>query len=187
VTKAELRREARARLAAIDRAGRDSASLEIARRVWEVEAVACARTLLLFAGRPDEVETDPIAEEARRRGIRVAYPLCDAATGCLTLHSPEGALVPGAYGIREPDPASSVLLETGAIDAVLVPGLAWDRAGGRLGRGAGYFDRLFGDAEWRGFRCGLFFAAQEVPAVPLDPWDAHLDAVVTEREVWRRG
>jgi 5-formyltetrahydrofolate cyclo-ligase len=71
------------------------------------------------------------------------------------------------------------------VDAALVPGLGWDRSGGRIGRGAGYYDRLFADPEWRGFRCGLFFAAQEADVLPTDPWDAPLDAVVTEREVWR--
>lgn len=56
---------------------------------------------------------------------------------------------------------------------------------GGLGRGAGYYDRLLAHPEWRGFRCGLFFAAQETPSVPHEPWDIRLDAIVTEREVVR--
>jgi 5-formyltetrahydrofolate cyclo-ligase len=51
----------------------------------------------------------------------------------------------------------------------------------------GYYDRLFARPGWRGFRCGIFFAEQEVPIVPSDPWDAPLDAVVTQLEVVRPG
>jgi 5-formyltetrahydrofolate cyclo-ligase len=73
------------------------------------------------------------------------------------------------------------------VDLAFIPGLAWDRGGHRLGRGAGFYDRLLGDPRWRGFRCGLFFAAQEVPRIPFDPWDAQLDAIITEAETWRSG
>ncbi|HEX5727257.1 MAG TPA: 5-formyltetrahydrofolate cyclo-ligase, partial [Longimicrobiaceae bacterium] len=124
---------------------------------------------------------------AWERGVEVAYPRVLPDRRVLALHCVEGPerLRPGAYGIREPDEACR-LVSPEEVDAVLVPGLAWDRAGQRLGRGAGYYDRLFADPAWRGFRCGLFFAAQEVEAIPADPWDAPLQAVVTEREVWRR-
>jgi 5-formyltetrahydrofolate cyclo-ligase len=187
VTKAELRREGRVRLAALSPYEKAAASAAIGRLVWDVDEVAGARTLLLFAGRGDEVETDGIAGEAVRRGVRLVYPLCDPATGRLTLHAPEATadLVPGSFGIREPDPVTSHPVEPGEVDVALVPGLAWDRPGGRLGRGAGFFDRLFADPAWRGFRCGIFFAVQEMANLPLDPWDAPLHAVVTEREIWR--
>jgi len=81
--------------------------------------------------------------------------------------------------------ALTEIVDPAEIEAVLVPGLAWDRRGGRLGRGAGYYDRLFAHEAWRGFRCGVFFGFQEVPAVPTEPWDVPLHAVVTDREVWR--
>lgn len=187
MTKAELRREARARLAALSRQERDAASAAIGAHLWTVPEVASARTLLLFSGRADEVETDAIAREAVRRGIAIAYPLIRPASGTLTLHRVDGpqGLVDGSHRIREPE-AHAPQVAPAEIDAVLVPGLAWDAAGARLGRGAGYFDRLFADPDWRGFRCGLFFACQEMPSVPVDPWDVPLDAVVTERGVVKR-
>jgi 5-formyltetrahydrofolate cyclo-ligase len=180
------RREARARLREMDDAARARASAEIARLVWTVPQVASARTLLLFASLPGEVETAAIAAEAARRGIVVTYPRCLPETREMALHAvgAPAELVPGAYGIREPDAFACPLVSAAEVDAALVPGLAWDRAGRRLGRGAGYYDRLFALPDWRGFRGGLFFAAQELPAVPADPWDAPLHAVVTEREVW---
>jgi 5-formyltetrahydrofolate cyclo-ligase len=180
------RREARARLRALSADERARASGEIARRVWMVPQVAAARTLLLFASLPGEVETDAIAAEAARRGITVTYPRCLPETRELALHAvtEAGHLVPGAYGIREPDAFVCPLVHAREVDAVLVPGLAWDRAGRRLGRGAGYYDRLFALPHFRAFRCGLFFAAQELDPIPVDPWDAPLDAVVTEAELW---
>jgi 5-formyltetrahydrofolate cyclo-ligase len=188
VAKPELRAEARRRLRAMDPAERATAEAEIARRVWTVPEVAAARTLLLFADLPEEVTTDAIAAEALRRGVTLVYPRTVPELRAMTLHR-VGSLAElrtGNYGIREPDPGCCPEIPETEVDVALVPGLAWDRRGNRLGRGAGYYDRLFGRSEWRGVRCGLFFAFQEMDEVPADEWDLPLDAVVTERELWRR-
>lgn len=188
MTKPELRAEARRRLRALAPVARAAAEAEIARRVWTVPEVAAARVLLLFADLPEEVHTDTIAAEALRRGISLVYPRTDPATRTMTLHRVASLadLRAGNYGIREPAPELAVDVAVGDVDVALVPGLAWDRAGNRLGRGAGYYDRMFARPDWRGFRCGIFFAFQEADAVPAEPWDLPLDAVVTEAEVWRR-
>jgi 5-formyltetrahydrofolate cyclo-ligase len=184
--KPTLRMEARRRLAALAPEERARAEAALAERVWTLPEIGAAHTLLLFADLPQEVSTDAIAAEALRRGVTLVYPRTLPETQSMTLHrvSALTRLRIGNYGIREPDPACPQLPE-GDLDAALVPGLAWDRRGGRLGRGAGYYDRLFANPAWRGFRCGIFFALQEVEEIPLDPWDLPLDAVVTEREVWR--
>jgi len=186
VRKDEARRLARSRLAALAAEERERAGEEIARRVWTLPELASARAILLYASLPEEVPTEEIAREARRRGIVVTYPRCLPETREMVLHrvGSEEEFEPGSYGLREPAESCPVLsLEE--VDAALVPGLAWDRAGGRLGRGAGYYDRLFARPAWRGFRCGLFFAVQELPSLHADPWDVPLEAVVTEREALR--
>ena len=185
-TKAELRAEARRRLRALDPAARAEAEAAVAARVWTVPEISLAHTLLLFADLPEEVSTDAIAEEALRRGMTLVYPRTLPESRTMTLHHVRALdeLRAANYGIREPDAERCPLVPPGAVDAVLVPGLAWDRRGGRLGRGAGYYDRLFGDPLWRAFRCGVFFAFQEVEAIPAEPWDVPLQAVVTDREVW---
>lgn len=185
MSKHEQRREARARLRSLRADERARAGHEIARLVWTVPEVARARTLLLYAALPEEVPTDAIAAEAWRRGIVVSYPRCLPETRAMTLHWVERAdqlRVEGSYGIRAPA-ESCPLVSLGEVDAALVPGLAWDRRGQRLGRGAGYYDRLFAREAWRGFRCGVFFSAQEVGSIDADPWDAPLHAVVTEAGV----
>jgi 5-formyltetrahydrofolate cyclo-ligase len=186
VSKAAIRAEARAFLRALPPAERAAAEAQIARRVWDVPEVAGARTLLLYASLPEEVGTDAIAAEARRRGTTLVYPRC-LPEGRMTLHSVDSpdALRPGRFGIREPDADACPVREVGDIDAALIPGLAWDREGHRLGRGGGYYDRLLAHPDWRGFRCGLFFAAQETAAVPREAWDIRLHAIVTECEVIR--
>jgi 5-formyltetrahydrofolate cyclo-ligase len=190
IGKREARAEARAELAALTPAERDAASGRVAALVWRLPPVAAARTLLLYASRPDEVATDAIAVEAARRGIEVIYPRCIVESRTMRLHRapdarPPAGLRAGAYGLREPDPLLCPEVRLERVDVALVPGLAWDRAGRRLGRGAGYYDRLFADPAWRALRCGLFFAAQELDTVPADPWDVPLDVVVTDREtVW---
>lgn len=188
MSKAQVRAAARDRMRAITADARAAAEAELARRVWNVPEIAAARTLLLYASLPGEVATDAIADEARRRGTVLVYPRC-LDDRVLSLHVVDAAhaLRPGRYGIREPDADACPVREVRAVDAALIPGLAWDRGGHRLGRGAGYYDRLLADPAWRGFRCGLFFAAQEVPAVPHDPWDVRLDAIVTEMEEIRIG
>ena len=149
--------------------------------------MAAARTLLLYAALPDEVPTKQIAAEAWNHGKQVVLPRVDREGWELALYRVGGweELRPGAYGIAEPDPARCAPVAVEQIDAALIPGLAWDRRGGRLGRGGGFYDRLLASSGWRAFRCGLFFAAQEVSHIPLEDWDVLLNAVVTEGEVWR--
>jgi 5-formyltetrahydrofolate cyclo-ligase len=186
MSKGTVRADARARLRALSPEARAAAGERIAERVWTIPEISSARAILLYASLPEEVPTDAIGREALRRGITVTYPRCLPETRLMTLHvlkELEQLREAGSYGIREPHLACPVLALRD-VDAILVPGLAWDRKGGRLGRGAGYYDRLFADPDCRAFRCGLFFAAQEIDALPLDPWDVPIDAIVTETGIF---
>jgi 5-formyltetrahydrofolate cyclo-ligase len=89
---------------------------------------------------------------------------------------PANDLRPGLLGIREPtEHCEAIALKR--LDLVLVPGVAFDARGRRLGRGKGYYDRLLSDV--RGVRCGVAFDEQIVPEVPVGPRDALLNCVVT--------
>lgn len=185
--KSTVRREAKRRLTELTPELRADAAEFILSHVWELPELAAARTILLYASLPEEVPTRAIAAEARSRGIDVVYPRCLPEGREMSLHlvsSPDELLRPGRYGILEPaEHCPTTNLEE--IDFAFIPGLAFDRARNRLGRGAGYYDRLLASPAWRAFRCGIFFAIQEFPAIPTDPWDVRLDAVVTEQGVCR--
>src|SRR5690606_9724925 len=123
--------------------------------------------------------------------IRLVYPRPVPSIMTMTLHEvagPDGLVDDGRYGIREPA-ADCPIVNLAGIDVAFVPGLAWDATGARLGRGAGYYDRLF-EGLRRGagpLRVGLFFGAQRLEGIPMDSWDAPLDVIVTEDGVLRPG
>jgi 5-formyltetrahydrofolate cyclo-ligase len=115
--------------------------------------------------------------DARVRGVEVALPRVQGDRLCF--HLWDGSpLVPGSFGIPEPA-AGLPLVSASELDVILVPGLAFDAAGGRLGNGGGFYDRVL--AEPRGLAVGTCWSAQVVDAVPMDPWDQHVDALLTER------
>ena len=142
-----------------------------------------AATVLWYVSMPSELATVPGIEAALADGKRVAVPWCDGDDlGLWRLEAVE-ELEPGTWGIPEPppsrrgEPARRIAAE--AIDLVVVPGLAFDRHGRRLGHGKGYYDRLL--ARSPAVRAGLCFDAQVFPEVPAGPHDAVMDWVVTER------
>jgi 5-formyltetrahydrofolate cyclo-ligase len=100
---------------------------------------------------------------------------------------PSEPLVIGKYNIQEPDPASP-LLTPDLVDLILVPAVAIDRRGYRLGYGGGYYDRLRADPRWREIpTIGIVFDFAHVDELPIEAWDLPIDAVCTELGVWDLG
>lgn len=138
-----------------------------------------------------EIDPRPLLRRLADLGAAVALPVTPAKgrEGSLVFRSvdPRRALAAGRYGVSEPDETCPAVEP----DLVLVPLLAFDRGGGRLGYGAGWYDRTLTALRSRrnALAVGLAYAAQEVERVPTDPHDVPLDGVCTERE-WldlRRG
>ena len=171
---------ARLRLSPADRAAFSHA---IADRVVALDAFERARTVGVYAAMGAEVETIEIAQVAAARGVRVAYPRLVGGERALRFAAcGEGELCPGPLRTRQPPPGAAEI-PLGELDAVLVPGLAFDARGWRLGRGGGHYDATLAALPARAARLGLAFAAQMVPAVPHEGHDRPLDVVVTETGV----
>ena len=181
-TKTELRRQALARRDALPAAERQQAAETIAARAFPV-AIAPGVIVAGFMPMKSEINPLPLLRALADAGARLALPVVAGRGKPLIMRAwgigePLGA---GVWGIREPEPAAPEV----APDILIVPLLAFDRAGQRVGYGAGYYDRTIAALRARQpvLAIGLAFAAQEIAAVPATPHDAPLDLVLTEREV----
>lgn len=181
--KAALRRQLLAARQALDPGQRAAAAREVARQVAALPEFVQAKTVLLYLSTPQELDTAPILREALRRGKQVGAPRCEGEGQMRFYVYRPGALIKGAFGIREPDPARCPPVEGLAESICLAPGLSYDRAGFRLGYGGGYYDRFF--AGYPGFRIGVCFAALLRQALPIEPTDCPVQLVVTEKGGFR--
>ena len=155
-------------------------------------ARAPGRTVAGFVAMEGKGEVDPALAlaAARALGARVALPRISATPPRLRFHEVDprdpAALAPGPFGLREP-PAIAPEVDVAEIDLMLVPGLAFDRAGRRLGHGGGYYDEAAGRVRsaGRGLLVGLAYAFQLVDRCPAGDADVDVDCVVTDREIVR--
>lgn len=177
--KAALRADIHARLQALPHGHRTVKSAQVCARLTAAELWQQAGAVLLFAPLPDELDIWPLLSLALGAGKTVAMPRFDRATktyAAAIVRNAENDFVPGHFGIREPAAACAVL-PLNRLDLVLVPGVAFDLDGGRLGRGKGYYDRLL--ASVRGTTCGVAYDEQFVAAVPVGPHDIRLNHILT--------
>ena len=181
-TKTELRRQALARRDALPAAERQQAAETIAARAFPV-AVAPGTIVAGFMPMKSEINPLPLLRALAGAGARLALPVVAGQGKPLIMRAWAFGepLAAGVWGIREPEAAAPEV----APDILIVPLLAFDRAGQRVGYGAGYYDRTIAAlrAKQPVLAIGLAFAAQEIAAVPATPHDAPLDLVLTEREV----
>jgi len=146
-----------------------------------------ARLLVSYCAKEDEVQTRQIIQSALEEGKRVAVVVTEASSKTLSfseIDSFEDDLAPGAFGILEPKPGHLRPVPLQRADLVLVPLVAWDEKGHRLGYGAGYFDRALARAR-RVTKVGLALESQRLPQIPESRHDVPLDIVVTEKRVVR--
>ena len=137
-----------------------------------------SRHVLLFAPLADEPEITPLIDDAMLRKLIVAVPRFNSERGryFAALLTARAAMDPGPFGALEPD-AGSPAIPLNQLDLVLVPGIAFDLAGRRLGRGKGFYDRLL--TEVSGHKCGVAFDEQIVAEVPEEPHDVRVDSILT--------
>jgi 5-formyltetrahydrofolate cyclo-ligase len=180
--KATLRREALARRDALPADVRAAAAQAIAARPFPV-AVQPGTIVSGFMPLKSEINPLLLLRNLAQAGARLALPVVAGRGQPLIMraYAIGDQLASGVWGIREPKPEAPEVLP----DILIVPLLAFDRNGHRLGFGAGYYDMTISSlrAQKPVIAAGIAFAAQEITTVPVTPRDARLDLVLTEREV----
>ena len=182
-TKGEIRARLIAARRALSAAERARGSAAIAARLVAMPVFREARVVGLYAPLGAEVDTAPVATAAEAAGKRVIWPrLAGSGREMVFALCPPDALRPGPVGALEP-PEDAPACSIADVDLVVVPGVAFDADGRRLGRGRGHYDATLAALRPGAARVGLAFEAQLVPALPEEPHDARMDAVVTEARV----
>lgn len=189
-SKQQLRKHFRRLRGDVSRAQRQSWTPEINRHLLAAQAVRDARTVAAFLAFDGEPDLRFTLTQLHRRGTAVVLPMLPDKVGngeqdgqALVFHrwSPATPLRSNRLGISEPAESSYVPLAS--IDVMLMPMVAYDKSGSRLGMGAGWYDRTLSNSSSRPLTAGVAWSLQCAPSVPIDPWDVPLDAVVTE-EGW---
>ncbi|MBI3615138.1 MAG: 5-formyltetrahydrofolate cyclo-ligase [Candidatus Omnitrophica bacterium] len=159
-------------------------SAAIARKLRRLPLYRKAKVLLCYAAVDGEVETRPILDQAIADGKRVAVPITfrrDKKLAAAEIKDPKKGLnFKGPFGIPEPSRHLHWRIAPDKLDLVLVPGVAFDRRGHRLGRGLGYFDRFLEKVPADVPRIGLAFRFQVVRELPFEPHDQPMHRVITE-------
>jgi 5-formyltetrahydrofolate cyclo-ligase len=180
-----LRREVLARRDRLPAEARRRLSRAIAERFWGLPEIASARTLHVSLSTGSEVETGDVVAEARRRGLRVVVPVTLVNERRLLLVEFDGleTLAPGPFGIPEPKPEGRKVVDLARVDALVIPGVAFDEHGNRLGWGAGFYDRLLERARPAVPIVALAYECQIIPAVPPEGHDVRVSVIVTEQRI----
>jgi 5-formyltetrahydrofolate cyclo-ligase len=180
--KQDLRRAALAARRSMTNDERASASAAIAQRLLALPELADARTVLLHAALRDEVDLGPLVGPLIARGVRTLFPRVRGTALELVAAADLLTLQLGYRGIMEPVGPS---IDPAVVDAAIVPGVAFDPQGGRLGQGGGHYDRLLPLLPTSAWRIGVCFACQVVPVVPREAHDVAMHLVVHERRTHR--
>lgn len=186
---AAAKRAARARA----REARDSvavaerrlAAQALSHSLLELPELEIARVVLAYAALPSEIDPAPAVWRLRARGAAIAYPRIEAP-GVLGIHlvGHELELIAGPFGLAQPSQHAPRAARD-SVDAVIVPGVAFDDCGRRLGYGGGYYDRLLPTLRPDCLRIGVAFDEQLLEEIPSEDHDATVHLVVTPSRVIR--
>lgn len=160
-------------------------SLRIQNNVLNWELFKSASTVMLYSNYKNEVATWGIIKECFKENKRVVLPKTikegNDILPCIITDSSE--LIQGAYGIYEPDGRN--VIDKNQIEIIIIPGVAFDKNGDRIGHGAGYYDRFLKD--FSGIKAGICYNFQVVENAWPDEYDIKMDYLITEMGITKIG
>jgi 5-formyltetrahydrofolate cyclo-ligase len=191
--KAEIREFALKRRDALAPDERLDSGQIIINRILAKKEFRDAQTVLAYYGFGTEIDTMPLLLAVLEGRKRLLLPKVNRAAGVLDVYEVKNIdadLLAGLWGIREPNPELCAKPAAMDIDLAVVPGTAFDRQGGRIGYGKGYYDKLLGSLQqlnrYPRTVAGAF-EVQVVDAIPMEPHDVAIDTLVTEAGEWKAG
>jgi len=177
LTKQRIRSKILLRLKTQKEEDREKKSKAIRGKLFRTSVFKRAKRVMFYISFGGEVDTKEMIEEARRLGKIVAVPVCRKRGRIYpAVVEPKHALRKGRYGFHEP--AVRKKLDLAKIDLVIVPGLAFDRRGNRLGRGHGCYDRLLEKVPRGSCTVGLAYDFQILPSIPSSSHDVSVKKVI---------
>jgi 5-formyltetrahydrofolate cyclo-ligase len=178
-SKEALRREMKSLFKKADSAWMDRESLRVRQTIAAQPLWQNSKSILFYAPILEEVDIWPLINVAIQKGSTACLPRYipqkDVYEAAIITNT-DTDLIEGHFGVREPAPGCPRLL-LNRLDFILVPGVAFDSSGSRLGRGRGYYDRLLPMTQ--GLRCGVGYEQQIRSEIPVEPHDIHVDYVAT--------
>ena len=184
--KAMMRQRLRGELSELAKPELLARSAAACERLCALEEFDRAQVVMMFLSLPYEVETTSAVSQALASGKTVAVPKVnwnDHVMGAVELKTLDCEMTQDRYELRYPVQAQPVA--PARIDLVVVPGLAFDDKGNRLGRGGGFYDRFLGGDMGAATTCGLALQGQLIEQIPIDVQDIPLNMLVTDSRVWR--
>ncbi len=180
--KSEIRRDIEKILAEFSEAELVEKTKKLETRLFEFANFLEAKIVLLYMNGPNEVDTQNILKKCLEFNKIVVLPAFDPEKYRIKLRKVDNDadLKQGLKGILEPDPDHCKIVPIQSIDIAIMPGIAFDEKGGRLGSGEGYYDRLVPKLSITTRKVALAFECQIIQQVPMESHDKHVDIIITE-------
>ena len=185
-TKAEIRKQIATQLEALDDKIRKQKNDTIETRLFEFANFLESKIVLLYVNNTLEVDTRSIIARSYDYGKIVVLPSFEPDNDSIILRKIDNAktdLKPGGQGLLVPDPQRCKIVPIERIDIAIIPGVALDEKGGRIGSGDGYYDRLIPDLPLTTRKVALAFEDQLINQIPMEAHDRYVDIIISDERI----
>lgn len=183
--KALIRKELLQKRDVIGSGSRKAKDILIKDRLFSLPEIHQAGIIFFFASFRSEVSTFPMIEEAYRLGKRIVLPRVDRKIKGLALYEVKGLseLSPGCMDIPEPGVSEERRMDINGVDVIIMPGVAFDQKGNRIGYGAGFYDKLLSGLTKQTPLIAITYEEQVLTTVPSEPHDIKVHRIVTDKRL----
>ena len=186
VKKSEIRSEALALRVALSEKERTEKSQQIMERLFGFANFLEAKIVMYYMNYSSEVATEAMIQKTLEYEKIVALPLVDQTNKqivSLKIDDLKTDVRPGYKGIPEPIPQRCKVIPIEQINLAIIPGVAFDERGGRIGHGTGFYDKFIPKLDVTTRKVALSFECQIVPQIPMEPHDRYIDIIITEKRI----